>query len=98
MFKKLPYYTPNYVVDEFIKYIFKVSPTNNAEATYENIFALINLAKVNNRITQEQADIIKEIIEYNKSIIIKSSLTEERKRFDENYQKIIKIVLEKINK
>lgn len=60
--EKLPDYTPDYVVDELKYYFEKKSRGNSAICTFENVLALVNLAKVNNRITKEQADNIKKIL------------------------------------
>ena len=59
--EKLPDYTPNDVVDE-MKYYLKKSRGNSAVCTFENLLVLVNLAKVNNRITKEQAYNIKKIL------------------------------------
>ena len=60
--EKLPKYTQNYVLDE-VKYHFdKIREGKNDIFTLENTKSLVNLAKVNNRITEEQADNIKKII------------------------------------
>jgi len=59
---KLPNYTPDYVVDE-VKYHFdKISEGKNDIFTLENAISLVNLAKVNNRVTEEQAKEIKRVI------------------------------------
>lgn len=58
----LPKYTPNYIVDE-VKYHFdKVKNGKNDIFTLDNAISLVNLAKVNNRITEEQANEIKKVI------------------------------------
>lgn len=60
--EKLPKYTPDYVVDE-VKYHFdKISEGKNDIFTLENVISLVNLAKVNNRVTEEQAIEIKKVI------------------------------------
>lgn len=60
--EKLPKYTPDYVVDE-VKYHFdKISDGKNDIFTLENAISLVNLAKVSNRISEEQAKNIKEVI------------------------------------
>lgn len=53
---------PDYVQDEINKYQYKKKNGNSGIATYHNILALIRLAVVNNRITEEQAKKIEELV------------------------------------
>lgn len=53
---------PDYVQDEIDKYKYKKQNGNSGIATYHNILALIRLAVVNNRITEEQAKKIEELV------------------------------------
>lgn len=96
MIKNLPVYTPDYVLDEYISYICKISLYNSAEATYQNIFALINLAKVNNRITEQQAHKLKEIIKYNKQFIKPIDLENDKIKFDEMIKNVLNIINKKV--
>lgn len=60
---KLPEYTPDYVIDEMKIYFEKKSKRKiSSICTFENALALVNLAKVNKRITREQAKNIKRIL------------------------------------
>lgn len=62
LIKELPSYTPDYVIDE-VKYHFEKIRNGKTDIfTLENAISLVNLAKVNERITEEQAKIIIEII------------------------------------
>lgn len=53
---------PDYVQDEIDKYKYKKLNGNSGISTYHNIFALIRLAVVNNRITENQAKEIEKIV------------------------------------
>jgi hypothetical protein len=58
----LPNYTPDYIVDE-VKYYFDRVNNNKIDLfTLDNAISLVNLAKVNNRVTEKQANNIKEAI------------------------------------
>ncbi len=59
---KLPKYTPDYVIDEMKYYYEKKSRGNTAVCTFDNVLALVNLARVNNRISGRQARNIKRIL------------------------------------
>lgn len=62
LIEELPSYTPDYVIDE-VKYHFEKIRNGKTDIfTLENAISLVNLAKVNERITEEQAKIIIEII------------------------------------
>ncbi len=58
----LPKYTPNYVVDEVQYYFDKINAGKNDCFTLDNAIGLVNLAKANHRIDDEQAKNIKEKI------------------------------------
>ena len=60
--KILPSYTPDYVIDEIEYYLEKISQNKNDCFTLENAISLVNLAKVNKRVTEEQACNLKKII------------------------------------
>lgn len=66
--KMLPKYTPDYVLDEVEYYFEKISQNKNDCFTLENAISLVNLAKVNKRITKKQAETIKMAIRKIKSI------------------------------
>ena len=66
--KMLPQYTPDYVLDEVEYYFEKISQNKNCCFTLENAISLVNLAKVNKRITKKQAETIKMAIRKIKSI------------------------------
>lgn len=51
---------PFYIFEEIIEYIELTAKGNCKCMKWENIKSLINLAVVNNRITQEQANFLKE--------------------------------------
>jgi hypothetical protein len=58
----LPNYTPDYIVDE-VKYYFNRVNNNKIDIfTLDNAISLVNLEKVNNRVTEKQANNIKEAI------------------------------------
>lgn len=58
----LPQYTPDYVIDEMKYYLDKKRENKSGIFTFENAMSLVNLAKVNKRITSEQAKNIKRIL------------------------------------
>ena len=58
----LPKYTPDYVVDEVQYYFDKISQNKTDCFTLDNAISLVNLAKLNNRVDEEQAKAIKETI------------------------------------
>ena len=60
--KRLPKYTPDYVVDEIKYYLTEKEKGKANDSILENAISLVNLAKVNNRINEEQAKKIKNII------------------------------------
>lgn len=66
--KMLPQYTPDYVLDEVEYYFEKISQNKNDCFTLENAISLVNLAKVNKRITKKQAETIKMAIRKIKAI------------------------------
>lgn len=60
--KTLPDYTPDYIVDE-VKYFFKKINAGKSDCfTLDNAIGLVNMAKANNRINEEQAKAIKDAI------------------------------------
>lgn len=60
--KTLPDYTPDYIVDE-VKYFFeKINAGKSDCFTLDNAIGLVNMAKANNRINEEQAKAIKDAI------------------------------------
>ena len=58
----LPEYTPNYVIDEVQYYFNKINVGKNDCFTLDNAIRLVNLARLNNRVDDEQTKNIKEII------------------------------------
>ena len=61
--KRLPEYTPDYVIDEMKIYFEKQTKRKiSSICTFENALALVNLARVNKRITSKQAKNIKRIL------------------------------------
>lgn len=58
----LPEYTPNYVIDEVQYYFNKINAGKNDCFTLDNAIKLVNLARLNNRVDDEQTKNIKEII------------------------------------
>ena len=54
---------PDYIREEIEKYMEEKRNNKIRFTTYENIFAYINLAKVTGRITEEEAEMIKNMIE-----------------------------------
>ena len=53
---------PDYVKDEINIYLWKKENGESGIATFDNIFALIGLAKINKRITEEEAEKIRELV------------------------------------
>lgn len=62
LMEKFPTYTPDYVLDEVEYYYQKIRQNKNDCFTLDNAISLVNLAKINKRITEEQACNIKKII------------------------------------
>ena len=60
--KTLPDYTPDYVLDEVKYYFDKTSQGKPDCFTLDNVISLVNLALANNRVTKEQAEMIKDAI------------------------------------
>lgn len=58
----LPKYTPDYVVDEVQYYFNKISQNKPDCFTLDNAIVLVNIARLNNRVNDEQANNIKEAI------------------------------------
>lgn len=58
----LPNYTPDYVVNEVQYYFDKINAGKNDCFTLDNAILLVNMARVNNRVNDEQAQAIKETI------------------------------------
>lgn len=63
MQKKNETIIPDYIADEIEKYKWKKANGNSGVETYENILSLISLALFNKRITEDEANEIKKIIE-----------------------------------
>ena len=59
---KLPEYTPDYVVDEVKYYLTKIENNKEDIFTLDNALSLVNLAQINNKINEEQAENIKKVI------------------------------------
>ena len=59
---KLPEYTPDYVVDEVKYYLTKIENNKKDIFTLVNALSLVNLAQINNKINEEQAENIKKVI------------------------------------
>ena len=59
---KLPEYTPDYVVDEVKYYLTKIENNKKDIFTLDNALSLVNLAQINNKINEEQAENIKKVI------------------------------------
>ena len=53
---------PDYVADEIEIYLWKKRNGKSGIATFDNIFALIGLARINNRITKEEAEKIRALV------------------------------------
>ena len=68
LMEKFPTYTPDYVLDEVEYYYQKIRQNKNDCFTLDNAISLVNLAKINKRITEEQAEKIKIAIRKIKSI------------------------------
>ena len=60
--KVLPEYTPDYVIDEVQYYFNKTGQGKPDCFTLDNAISLVNLAKSNHRIDEEQAKNIKDAI------------------------------------
>ena len=60
--KVLPEYTPYYIMDEVQYYFNKINAGKNDCFTLDNAMLLVNMARLKNRIDDEQANIIKEAI------------------------------------
>ncbi len=61
--EKFPSYTPNYVLDEIAYYFKKTSSGKLDVFTLDNAISLVNLAIVNERISEEQGKVIKNQIQ-----------------------------------
>lgn len=57
--EQFPAYTPDYVLDEVAYYFQKIARGGSDVFTLDNAISLVNLAIVNERINDEQGDIIK---------------------------------------
>ena len=57
--EQFPTYTPDYVLDEVAYYFQKIARGGSDAFTLDNAISLVNLAIMNNRISREQGDIIK---------------------------------------
>ena len=57
--EQFPIYTPDYVLDEVAYYFQKIARGGSDVFTLDNEISLVNLAIVNERINDEQGDIIK---------------------------------------
>ncbi len=66
--KKLPEYTPDYVVDEVKYYLTKIENNKEDIFTLDNALSLVNLAQINNKINEKQAENIKKAIREIKNI------------------------------
>ena len=60
--KVLPEYTPYYIMDEVQQYFNKINEDKSDCFTLDNAIGLVNVARFNNRINDEQANNIKESI------------------------------------
>lgn len=60
--KVLPEYTPYYIMDEVQHYFNKINADKSDCFTLDNAIGLVNVARFNNRINDEQANNIKESI------------------------------------
>ena len=60
--KVLPEYTPFYIMDEVQHYFNKINAGKSDCFTLDNAILLVNMARVNNRINDEQAEEIKKAI------------------------------------
>ena len=62
--EQFPQYTPDYVLDEVAYYFQKIARGGSDVFTLDNAISLVNLAIMNNRINNEQGDIIKNQIRH----------------------------------
>lgn len=62
--EQFPQYTPDYVLDEVAYYFQKIARGGSDVFTLDNAISLVNLAIMNNRISNEQGDIIKNQIRH----------------------------------
>lgn len=60
--KVLPEYTPYYIMDEVQHYFNKINAGKSDCFTLDNAISLVNMAKYNNRVNDEQAEEIKKAI------------------------------------
>lgn len=60
--KVLPEYTPYYIMDEVQRYFDKINAGKSDCFTLDNAISLVNMAKYNNRVNDEQAEEIKKTI------------------------------------
>ena len=60
--KVLPEYTPYYIMDEVQHSFDKINAGKNDCFTLDNAISLVNMAKYNNRVNDEQAEEIKKAI------------------------------------
>ena len=60
--KVLPEYTPYYIMDEVQYYFNKINAGKSDCFTLDNAIGLVNVARFNNRVNDEQANNIKESI------------------------------------
>ena len=60
--KVLPEYTPYYIMDEVQHYFDKINAGKSDCFTLDNAIGLVNVARYNNRVNDEQANNIKESI------------------------------------
>lgn len=58
----LPEYTPFYIMDEVQHYFNKINAGKSDCFTLDNAILLVNMARVNNRVNDEQAEEIKKAI------------------------------------
>ena len=65
--EQFPVYTPDYVLDEVAYYFQKIARGGSDVFTLDNAISLVNLAIVNERINDEQGNIIKDKIREIKS-------------------------------
>lgn len=60
--EQIPQYTPDYVLDEVAYYFQKIARGGSDVFTLDNAISLVNLAMLNDRINDEQGNIIKDKI------------------------------------
>lgn len=60
--KVLPEYTPCYIIDEVQHYFDKINAGKNDCFTLDNAISLVNMARLSNRINDEQSEKIKNAI------------------------------------